>query len=303
MSPDSQPFPDAETLSACERYDLLLRRGGGLPIRGRPLQGGRASGTDFEGHREYTPGLPLRHLDWNLYVRLRGFWVRTFRDEGAGRLEVFLDASGSMGFGEPTKLHLARRVAAVLIHGGLRSCHDVALHIACDGGVQTTHFSGGMSRQAFEVLGKVTARGPTALALAVDYAARTAARTAGSSGRGDAIVLGDLLDPAGPEPFFAALSRAGYRTDALRFSARGEFDLPESVRGVRDPESDGHAGLPLGRAGLLARIGEERARWLAAASRQGVTVHDVQSDTPLGLVLASFTEAVLRGRGSGSGHG
>jgi uncharacterized protein (DUF58 family) len=289
----AERFPDAETLAVCERFSLWLRQGGGLPVHGRPVPGGETSGLDFEGYAEYAPGMDLRHLDWGLYARTRGFYVRTFADEGAGVLAVLLDGSGSMAIG--SKWALARKLAAALVFAGLREVHQVLLGVARGPRLHALPLRGGLSfaPSAFEMLGAARPEGRTDLA-----AAFTELPT--GHARGAAVVIGDFLDPRGPAPALRTLAAAGWDVDVCRITEPGELDLPPAGAALHDPEGDGHLVVPddpRERAAWAARVEAHRAELSVAARRHGALLVDLASDLSLPLALTRYFQAVGAARG------
>lgn len=295
LPPADQRFPDAETIAVCERFSLWLRQGGGLNIRGRPRPSADLGGTDFVGFDEYSPGMDLRHVDWSIYARNRGLYVRRFADEGAGLLVVVLDASGSMGVGEPPKWPLARQLAAVLVFAALRELHQVLVAVVHEGRLLVLPPTGGLSfaPAAFRFLGERAPAGPTDLAGVLGDLP-----VAGT--RGDAVVISDFLDPRGPETGLDTLRRQGFRVDLLRLAAPGEFQLPPGGAAVFDPEGPGHRPVPAeaaARAALQAKIEAFRAELATAAARHGSLLLDVQSDARLPVVLERYFRAVTAARG------
>lgn len=83
-------------------------------VRGERLSKTRGISIEFADYREYAEGDDLRHLDWNVLARLEHPVLRTYRDEEDLAVFVLLDASPSMEFGEPTKLHTASKIAAAI---------------------------------------------------------------------------------------------------------------------------------------------------------------------------------------------
>ena len=83
----------------------------------------RGSSVEFADHRTYTPGDDLRHIDWNVYGRLDKLFLKLFLEEEDLHFYTLLDTSLSMDFGEPTKLHYGKQVAAALSFIGLVN-HD-----------------------------------------------------------------------------------------------------------------------------------------------------------------------------------
>ncbi|MCX7818047.1 MAG: DUF58 domain-containing protein [Kiritimatiellae bacterium] len=101
-----------------------LRRLATLQVLARSVVEGFCSGlhrsphkgfsVEFREHRAYVPGDEIRRLDWKLYGRRDRFYVREFEDETNVRATLVLDASGSMAYGDPSKLEYAARLAAGL---------------------------------------------------------------------------------------------------------------------------------------------------------------------------------------------
>lgn len=92
------------------------------PFRGR--------GMEFADHRAYRPGDDLRLVDWNVYQRLRVVLVRLFHEDRNLHAGIVLDASDSMGVGEPRKADHAAILAASLALIGLRNRDTVTLTVA-----------------------------------------------------------------------------------------------------------------------------------------------------------------------------
>src|SRR5215467_3431961 len=114
-----QDLLSPEFLLQLERLALLSRRA----FRGR-VQGERRSprkgmSVEFSDYRPYGVGDDLRYVDWNIYARLDRLYVKLFVDEEDLCLHVLLDASASMGWGEPSKLLYGARLAAALGFIGL----------------------------------------------------------------------------------------------------------------------------------------------------------------------------------------
>jgi uncharacterized protein (DUF58 family) len=56
--------------------------------------------VEFAGHREYTPGDDLRHLDWRVYAKADRFYIKEYEVETNLRTYILLDCSGSMRYPE-----------------------------------------------------------------------------------------------------------------------------------------------------------------------------------------------------------
>lgn len=278
----------------CERFSLWLRQGGGLPVRGRPLPGRALPGLDFEGFAEYTPGREVRHVDWRVYARTRRLYVREFADEGAGLWVVLLDASGSMGVGDPAKLVLGRGLAAVLTFAGLRELHQVVVGVQSGGRTVWLPPGTGLdfAPEALRFIGRFGAAGGTDLGGACGALPVRGAR-------GDAVVISDFLDPRGAEAGLVALARLGLRVDLCRISAAGEFELPGAGSAVRDPEGDGWRAAPVGgaRERLEARVVAHRGALVEAARRHDALLVELDSGLSLAVALERVLSRIAAARG------
>jgi uncharacterized protein (DUF58 family) len=83
----------------------------------------RGTSVEFADYRDYSRGDDLRRIDWNIYARLERPFIKLFEEEEDLAVQVLLDASKSMGWGEDrndtseatnNKWNLARELAAAL---------------------------------------------------------------------------------------------------------------------------------------------------------------------------------------------
>jgi uncharacterized protein (DUF58 family) len=116
---------DAELRSRLDRLALRGKR----RVRGvwsgshRSVRLGES--LDFADYREYHPGDDFRRIDYNLWARLGVVLIRLFEAEDEMPLQVVVDNSASMGFGE--KFPTAQRLAAMVAYLGLASGERVRL--------------------------------------------------------------------------------------------------------------------------------------------------------------------------------
>lgn len=115
----------------------LLAQVGGLGHRARQLAEGlvngqhrsphRGASVEFAQHREYSPGDEMRHLDWKAYARSDKYLVKQFEDETNLRCFLLVDASGSMSYGQPSKLDYAATLAAAMAYALIKQGDAVGL--------------------------------------------------------------------------------------------------------------------------------------------------------------------------------
>ncbi len=108
-----------ELLGALDRLDVLSRKmfAGKLPGERRSKR--RGQGVEFDDFRAYVAGDDLRHIDWNVFARSEKFFLKLFREEEDLSVHVVVDASASMGVGEPSKRLFAARLAMAIGYVGL----------------------------------------------------------------------------------------------------------------------------------------------------------------------------------------
>jgi len=90
----------------------------------------RGSSAEFNEHRPYEPGDDLRRIDWAAYARSGQPVTKIFRAEEDAVVRIVLDASASLEFGTPSKLDVARRVAAAVGYLALGSGQRAELWVA-----------------------------------------------------------------------------------------------------------------------------------------------------------------------------
>ncbi len=204
----SAPLLDPEFLHKLENLELVSKKIFVGRMKGERKSKRRGSSVEFADHRTNTPGDDLRHIDWNVYGRLDKLFLKLFMEEEDLHFYTMLDTSLSMDFGEPTKLHYGKQVAAALSFIGLVN-HDRVL---------MDTFSSGLDR------GMPSVRGRSQMHRVVGYldqleAGGTSDLTAAAkafairhSGKGVVVVISDFLD------------KRGYQ-DALRYLLARNLDI------------------------------------------------------------------------------
>jgi hypothetical protein len=111
----NQQILDPEFLRKLERLRIRARRAFPGLTRGERRSTRKGSSVEFSDFRQYQLGDDFRHIDWNIYARLERLMLRRFIEEEDLRIDLLIDCSGSMHFGEPlSKLDYARKAAAAL---------------------------------------------------------------------------------------------------------------------------------------------------------------------------------------------
>ena len=79
----------------------------------------RGFSVEFAEHREYTPGVDPRHIDWKILGKRDKLYIKQYEEQTSLRCYMLLDASASMAYrhtGQMTKLEYASYCAASLAY-------------------------------------------------------------------------------------------------------------------------------------------------------------------------------------------
>jgi uncharacterized protein (DUF58 family) len=208
--------------------EALRRR---LEIRARSGAAGehaakrRGGAAEFQEHRYYEPGDDLRRVDWLAFARTGQPVVKLFRAEEDVVVRLLIDASASLDFGDPSKIAVARRLAAAFGYMALAGSQRAQVLVA--GGREATS---GLTRRSsarrgrgglaglLRDLDRDTPKGSVDLARALDDVIVQSARP------GMLVVLSDFFDAG---PVTAALTRAvvaGHDVALVQVVDRGEIE-------------------------------------------------------------------------------
>ena len=100
----------------------------------------KGAGIEFAGHRAYTPGDDLRHLDRHAQLRHNRLLIRQFQTDTERTAHLVCDVSQSMAYadeGSPSKLDLALLLAASLAYAAKRAGDQVGLTLLSERGANT----------------------------------------------------------------------------------------------------------------------------------------------------------------------
>jgi uncharacterized protein (DUF58 family) len=148
---------------------------------------------EFAEHRQYTPGVDPRHIDWRVFGRRDKLYVKQYEEETSLRCYVLLDKSASMDYrhgAELTKLQYASYLAASLAYL-MAGQHDAVGLMTYDSGIcdrVPPRQGAGHLRGLMQVLERTRAGGETSLAETFHQLAETIKR------RSLVVVLSDLFD-------------------------------------------------------------------------------------------------------------
>lgn len=251
-----------EFMGKLEQLELIARRLLMGRFKGDRLSKRKGTSVEFADHRHYVVGDDFRFLDWNLYARLNKLFIRLYQEEEDLQLNILVDVSKSMDFGNPTKLYYAKQVAAALAYIGLVNMDRVILGGLSDKyipGPRTLRGRKSMPR-VLEFLEGLEPAQQGSLAEAV----RSFCIQSGS--RGIVVLLTDFLDKAGfEEPLRMLLAR---RMECYVIQVLAPEEIDPSIQGdlkLIDVEDDDLAEITITPA-LITRYRKNLAAYQSAIS-------------------------------------
>jgi uncharacterized protein (DUF58 family) len=248
------PLLTPELLRRLEQFQLLAARRAKSSARGERRSKARGQSVEFADHRNYVPGDDFRYLDWNLFGRLEKLFLKLYEEERELPVRIFLDASESMGFGEPRKFDFARQIAAAMGYVALCGFDRVSVipfpdnkeELAVRGALRAVR-GRKSALNFFQNLTQLTARGSANFNESLRRGALEARQA------GVAVVLSDFLDPAGYDSGLTALVGRGFQVNAVQILSPEELS-PSTFGDLRlvDAETGGMEEVTFGRYRMSA---------------------------------------------------
>lgn len=115
-----------------ERLDrLMLKNRGGLAGvgSGKRLSNKFGTALEFADYRPYLPGDDVRRIDWAMYGRSRRLFTRLNRSEIDATVNIAVDGSASMAWGDWQKGRRSLALALALAYVSIRAYDRVALAV------------------------------------------------------------------------------------------------------------------------------------------------------------------------------
>jgi uncharacterized protein (DUF58 family) len=179
------------------RLEIRARSG----AAGEHLAKRRGGSAEFHEHRPYAAGDDLRRIDWAAYARSGEPVVKVFRAEEDVVARLLCDGSASLDFGDPPKIHIARRLAAAVGYMTLAEAERAQLIVSAGGAVKDhlpSRGRGGLPALLRHLDG-IACGGTTDLTRAVESVLRKTVRP------GMLVVFSDFFDR---NPVLSTLTRA-----------------------------------------------------------------------------------------------
>jgi uncharacterized protein (DUF58 family) len=287
------PLLDPEFLHKLEQLELVSRKIFVGRMKGERKSKRRGSSVEFADHRNYAVGDDLRHIDWNVYGRLDKLFLKLFHEEEDLHVYTLIDTSLSMDFGDPTKLHYAKQVAAALAFIGLVNHDRVVLETFSTGLDGTLPSVRGRSQmwRVVQYLDQLQASGASNLtAAAKAFAIKHA-------GKGIVVVVSDFLDKRGYQDALRYLVARNMDIYVIHVLSREEVD-PELVGDLRlvDAEDEDVAEITVS-APLLKRYKDNLNAFVGGlkdwCTKRGIAYIFTTNQNPFDKLILNY----LRERG------
>ncbi|HYC47914.1 MAG TPA: DUF58 domain-containing protein [Burkholderiales bacterium] len=204
---------DADFLRKLERLRLIAKRLDWMGAKGEHAAARKGHSLEFSDYRRYQRGDDLRYVDWNIYRRLDRLVLKVFTAEEEMNIYLLIDTSASMAYpasgvsAESAKIGYAKKVAAALGYIGLKNLDRVG-GAAFSSGLQAPLELGRGRTQVlrlFDFLDRLSCAGPTDLKAAIRRFTTLFPHP------GLAVIVSDLLDPAGWRAAVEELARKKYQ--------------------------------------------------------------------------------------------
>jgi uncharacterized protein (DUF58 family) len=204
-------------LRKLDRLSILSRRAMAGQIQGERRSPKRGQSVEFADYRPYAPGDDFRRIDWNAYARLERFFIKLFVEDEDLLVHLLVDASRSMDWGEPNKLHYAVRVAGALGYLALSSLDRITVTTLGRRAYLSPRRGRQQALPLFTFLQGLQGEGAADLATSLQrYAAAT-------TQPGPLLLISDLMDEGWREGL-AALAARGFDISVLHLLAPAEVD-------------------------------------------------------------------------------
>ncbi len=291
-STESIPLLSPDLLARLERLELVSRKVFRGRMKGERRSRRKGQSVEFADFRNYVAGDDLRLIDWNLYARLDQLFLKLFLEEEDLHFYGIFDCSESMNFGDPTKLHVAKQLAAALGYVGLCRADRVSVSALGPQGRTAPVLRGRASLwKMLNYLESVEAGGNVSLYDGVrDFSIR-------NSGTGIAVLLTDLMDKTGYESALRML--VGRRMDVFVMHILSPEEIDPPLRGDRkliDVEDADEAEITIN-AYVLEKYKETLQSFIGSVktfcSRRSIVYIPVRTDTSVETIVTHY----LRERG------
>ncbi len=277
-----------DLMGQLERLELVTRKVFRGRMKGERRSKRKGESVEFADFRNYVPGDDLRRIDWNLYARLDKLILKLFQEEEDLHFYTLIDASLSMGFGEPTKLDYAKQLAAALGFVGLVRSDRVVIESLGQSVRERGPVLRGR-RSVWRMLEQLDGIQPGEASSLVDGVKRFCLR---HRGQGVVVLISDLMDKQGYEAALKYLMAQRVDVYVIQVLSQEEID-PEVTGDLKlvDCEDQDIAEISVS-APLLARYKQTLAAFTAGAqdfcNRRGMNYLLANNQTPVKELMTNY---------------
>ena len=285
---DSEFLKKLDTIVINVRIMMNTGSGGNRKSRSK------GSSVEFSDFREYSLGDDFRRIDWNAYGRFDRLFVKLFMEEREAMVNIFIDSSRSMYFGEPKKSLSALKLSGTLAYLALNNLDRVCLNSLAGTLVrQSSVLSGrGMFRHCVDFLEDMQFGGITDL--------NSCIKKKEFKGSGVSIVFSDFFTPGGIEDAVKYLLYK--KQDVILIHVLSPEELNPEIEGqirLLDSETGEARDISVTPA-MLLQYDKELNLFMNKirefCSRMGAAYIQVSSEEPIEkIVLEEFTKAGIIG--------
>ncbi len=193
----------------------------------------KGNSLEFSDFKEYLPGDDVRRIDWNSYARTDKIYVKRFDEERQANINIFIDSSASMDYGEENKGYYAKLLAASLVYVALKSSDSVNIFV-CGQQLEKNklNIKGKNSfAETVEFLDKINFEGSTNLSKSIIQTKQI------KINRGISFIISDFYSEDGFEEGFKALSYRKQKLSVLHIISPQELN-PELNGNIRLVDSE-----------------------------------------------------------------
>lgn len=289
-------FYDEDFLKQLQRLSLKTKK-----LKAGIQQGERRSprkghSVEFADFRSYSLGDDVRYIDWNSYARSEKLFIKLFVEEQDLLLNIFLDTSQSMDWGQPSKNRLARQIAGAFAYLALSTYDQVAIAACSDRLSSYQPPVGGRTalRKVWDFLNALPLEGSTRLSDSLKGFAHYSRRP------GVSLIISDLLSP---HDFKEGLKYLQYlKQEIILLQILAPDELKPVLHGdwrLLDSESKEKREISINTAMLTAyekKIREFTRETREFCHRRGMAFIQISSDEPLeDIILRSMPRAGILG--------
>jgi len=282
-----------ELLAKLEAMELVSRKIFRGRMKGERRSRRKGQSVEFADFRNYVPGDDLRFIDWNTYARLDRLFLKLFMEEEDLHFYALIDASRSMDFGEPTKFHYAKQLAAALGFVGLVRSDRVKIETLGQSAARAAPMLRGR-RSLWQMLDYLEQLQPGETTSMVEGIKSFCLR---NSGKGIVVLISDLMDKSGYEGALRYLLAQDMDVYVVHVLSAEEID-PDVKGDLRlvDCEDGDVAEITVSRP-LMNRYKQTLAAFVGSAkdfcSRRGMTYLLAKNEVPIEDLVTGY----LRQRG------